>query len=376
MIRRLYAHNYRCLQNTDVDLAGRSSVLLVGSNGSGKSSLLEVLESLRSMARGRNRANEMVRRRAVSALEASEADETPPLIRFEIESELPGGSVARYSLGLELPPGFREYRVADESLTAGECDVFRRTLADVTFTRSPGSVATFAVDWHQVALPVIGTPGRDHPLEAFRRELSRLVILRPAPGTMSGEGSEGVSVPEPDCRDFGAWFRETTMLRPAVYAPFLAFLRNTMPDLVAVQNTPAGRETRTLEFVFQSPGGRTFALPFEELSDGEKSLSVAAMVCGIAEAGDSTVFAWDEPDSHIALGEVQHLIAGIRKRLGNSQLIATSHHPETIRAFSSENTLLVYRRSHSDPSRVRSVSELIGPERDLAEALERGDILA
>jgi predicted ATPase len=374
MIRRLYAHNYRCLQNTEVDFGGRSSVLLVGDNGAGKSALLGVIECIRAVALGTNRADALVGRRAVSQLDASGPGEAHPMIRVEVEASLPDGAVGRYSLAIELPPHFREFRVLDENLTVAETRVFTRSLASVAFYAAPDRVTEFSVDWHQIALPVIGAPSPDHPLETFRRELARIVLLRPVPSRMTGEGSETASTPHPDCRDFGAWFREMTVQQPAVYAPFLAYLRDTMPDLVAVQNTPTGRESRSLEYVFRTNGDRTFALPFEELSDGEKCLSVAAMVAGMAEAVGSGVFVWDEPDLHIALPEVQHLIVGLRRRLGLGQFIATSHHPETIRAFSKENALLVLRRSHAEPTRVRPVSEFVGPADDLAEALARGEI--
>ena len=36
VIRRLYVNNFRCLENFELKLAGQSSVLLIGKNGSGK----------------------------------------------------------------------------------------------------------------------------------------------------------------------------------------------------------------------------------------------------------------------------------------------------------------------------------------------------
>ncbi len=50
--------------------------------------------------------------------------------------------------------------------------------------------------------------------------------------------------------------------------------------------------------------------------------------------------------------------------------------PASSESFSNENTLLVFRRSHAEPTRVRPAAELIGPETDLAEALARGEVTA
>jgi recombinational DNA repair ATPase RecF len=46
-IARLYAHNYRCFVNFELRPGRRS--LLLGYNGSGKSSVLEVLDGLRGL---------------------------------------------------------------------------------------------------------------------------------------------------------------------------------------------------------------------------------------------------------------------------------------------------------------------------------------
>ncbi len=50
--------------------------------------------------------------------------------------------------------------------------------------------------------------------------------------------------------------------------------------------------------------------------------------------------------------------------------------PASSESFSNENTLLVFRRSHAEPSRVRPVSDVMHPKSDLAEALARGDVIA
>ncbi len=46
MIERLYVHNFRCLENFTLDLAGRPSALVIGKNGAGKSTVLQCLEDV------------------------------------------------------------------------------------------------------------------------------------------------------------------------------------------------------------------------------------------------------------------------------------------------------------------------------------------
>ena len=49
MLERLYVHNFRCLENFTLDLAGHPSALLIGKNGAGKSTVLRSLK-LRGIA--------------------------------------------------------------------------------------------------------------------------------------------------------------------------------------------------------------------------------------------------------------------------------------------------------------------------------------
>ena len=61
VIRRLYVHNFRCLENFEPSVAGQSSVLLIGKNGSGKSTVAAALEILQGIGRGTSRVGDLVK---------------------------------------------------------------------------------------------------------------------------------------------------------------------------------------------------------------------------------------------------------------------------------------------------------------------------
>jgi ABC-type sugar transport system ATPase subunit len=83
---------------------------------------------------------------------------------------------------------------------------------------------------------------------------------------------------------------------------------------------------------------------------------------------------WDEPDNYLALSEVGHFIMAIRKAFqSGGQFITTSHNPEAIRRFSDENTFVLHRKNHLEPTQIRSLSE-ITVHGDLVNALIRGDV--
>ena len=134
-----------------------------------------------------------------------------------------------------------------------------------------------------------------------------------------------------------------------------------------------GKDARSLEVQFSNKSGK-LVVPFADLSDGEKCFMICAMVLASKEAYESLVCFWDEPDNYLAMGEVGHFILALRKAFqSGGQFITTSHNPEAVRSFSNENTLLLYRNNHLEPTKVRPVSE-IKVDGELVNALIRGDL--
>ena len=83
---------------------------------------------------------------------------------------------------------------------------------------------------------------------------------------------------------------------------------------------------------------------------------------------------WDEPDNYLAPSEVGHFLIALRKAFqSRGQLVTTSHNPEAIRRFSDENTLVLYRNNHLEPTIVRPLKD-IQVSGDLVGALVRGDV--
>jgi ABC-type multidrug transport system ATPase subunit len=370
VIRRLYVHNFRCLENFELKLDSMPSVLLIGKNGVGKTTASFALEILQRIGRGTNRIGDLVRPKDLSRGRS----EVP--MRFEIEVIL-GAEVYAYTLALEFPEGFKELRVLEEKLEVDGRPIYTRDNAQVHLVRTgKQNEASFTIDWHLAALPIIQQQLKGDPLAVFKQWLARMLILRPVPSLIFGDSNEETLEPNLQVTDFAAWFAGVVSYAPSAYSKIDAYLTQMMPDLKDIKNPPVGTDSRSLQVRFSNDQG-ALNLPFGDLSDGEKCFMICALLLAANEAYGPLLCFWDEPDNYLALDEVQHFVVALRRafQIGGGQFIATSHNPEAIRSFSDENTLVLQRRNHFEPTIVRKLSEL-GVKGDLVGAIARGDLSA
>jgi predicted ATPase len=369
VIRRLYVHNFRCLENFDLPISGQTSALLIGNNGAGKTTILLAVQILQKIARGTNRVGDLVTPKDLAR------GRTDVPMRFEIEMELEAKTYA-FAIAFELPKGFKELRVLEEKLTVGSKPVYTRNEPQTYFAETgqeKGLGLGFSVDSHLVALPIIQQQSPSDPLSVFKQWLARMLILRPTPSLISGDSMEETLQPNLQLTDFGAWFSGLLAYAPSAYTKIDEYLKQVMPDLKDIKNPAVGKNSRSLVVQFANDQG-TVNLPFEDLSDGEKCFMICALVIAANHAYGPVVCFWDEPDNYLALSEVGHFVLALRKAFqSGGQFIATSHNPEAIRRFSEENTLVLYRANHLEPTMVRPLDE-IQVSGDLVGALIRGDL--
>ncbi len=368
MIKRIYIHNFRCLENFELQLALMPSSLLIGRNGAGKSTVGFALQMLQSIARGTNRVGSLV-----STGDFARGRSDVP-IRFEIEVTL-GGKAYEYTIAFELPVGFKEVRVAEERLACDGLDIYSRDKAQVVLARtSSAGEARFLVDWHLVALPLIQEQNESDPLRIFKTWLARVLILAPYPEAITGDSERGSLTPDRKVSNFGEWFSGLLAHSPAAYSRIDQFIKQVMADFEDIQNPNTGKESRSLLVQYQVESA-TLSLPFASLSDGEKCLFICALVLASNAAYGPLLCFWDEPDNYLSLSEVGHFVMELRRAFQNKggQLIVTSHNPEAIRQFSDENTLMLFRNSHVEPTQVRRIADL-SVKGDLVNALIRNDV--
>ncbi|MCZ7558426.1 MAG: AAA family ATPase [Bacteroidia bacterium] len=370
MLQRLYVHNFRCLENFELVTGDATSLLLIGRNGMGKSTVRDVLIIFQSIARGTNRVSTLI-----TELDSAHGRTSIPM-RFSIELKLEQ-KLYSYEIALELPSGFQEYRVLEEKLTAGNIVVFHRNHASVvlprTATDQPERSSQFAIDWHLFALPLIHTKSADDPVAIVKSWLSRMVLLAPIPPFMTGLSSGETMEPALDGSNIADWFNGVMSPRLSIYSTFESNLKLLIPDFVDVINETVGIEIKRLSLRFNR-GADTLMVHFDRLSDGERCLFLIALIITANKAHGPLFCFWDVPDNYLSLTDIGQLMLELRREFVHAgQILVTSHHPETIRMFTDESTLFLDRRSHLEPTQIRLLSDM--PQSgDLINAIITGDI--
>lgn len=367
MLQRLYVNNFRCLENFELNLKDMSSSLLIGKNGTGKSTISFVLEIFQSIGRGINRVGQLVQSKDFYQRRI----DLP--MRFEIEVLL-DDKLYKYILALELPENFRELRILEEELLVEGHPIYSRQEAQVISSTIDSNVKSkFLVDWHLIALPIIQEYSQKDPIRIFKNWLAHMIIIAPIPSFMTGNSNGETLEPKRDGSNFGEWFSGLLSRYPAAYTKIDQYLREVIPDIQDFRNEFMGKDAKSMVVRFEGKN-TSLSIDFKDLSDGEKCFFLCATVLAANEYYGPLFCFWDEPDNYLSLSEVGHFVTSLRRSFKNKgQIVTTSHNEEAIRKFSNENTFVLGRKSHLEPTIIRLLSD-IQIEGDLINKLIIGDL--
>jgi predicted ATPase len=339
MLRKLYVDNYKCLVNFELPLQELS--LLLGPNGVGKTSVLDVLFALRQLLGG------------VAKVTDPEAFPTRTLTRwqsrdlqvFELEVALDGDTFT-YRLEVEHQRSTRRARILLERLTAEGKALFECTAGEVQLYRdnhSPGP--SFTVDWSESALARVAPREDNKRLTRFLEFMRKVMVCGLYPASFQAESTTEDPLLDRDARNFAAWYRNALQERPDLVPQFTAALQEVIDGFAGVRLEKVGLDTRALMVVFEEHGER-YELRFDEISDGQRAL-IALYALVHLGAGQGYTLLLDEPDNYVALPEIQPWLIALEDACGESvpQAVLCSHHPELIDYLGGDRGLLLKRES-------------------------------
>jgi len=366
MIKRIYVDNYRCLVNFELPL--KELTLLVGPNGVGKSSVLDVLAALQRLLSGVAKVLDP----GVFPRSTLTRWQERPIQVFELDVCV-GEDSFNYRLEVEHESDTRKARVCYEGLTADGKPLFAFTLGEVQLYRDNHSQGpTFASDWTESALARVVPRSDNRRLTAFLEYLRGLLVCGLYPRSFQPESSAEESNLHRDGANFVSWYRHMAQEHQETVSAYFEAVRDVVGGFRSMRLERVGIEARSLMVMFGESTSK-YELRLDELSDGERALLVLYALVSLTGGNGHPLFL-DEPDNYVSLPEIQPWLMALADACGGAvpQAVVCSHHPEVLDYLGGNHGVML-EREVSGVVKVRQVADVRIPEgMRLSEAVARG----
>lgn len=332
MLKRIEIHNYKCFVDFSLDLPGLC--LFVGSNGSGKSSLWQVLAGLQDViARG----EEVTKAFPTTTLTKWRKDS--PSQRYAM-TVLIGEDEFHYELVLTIDTERQQSSILRESLACRGETIYFNLGGNVEIQRDKGEPPLrFLFNRKRSFLPDIELEHDNRQALAFRESMADLVLFAPDPHQVESKTTSDAHWLDRNGKNFAFWLRGVLAERPEVIVPMLKDLRPAMPGLERIGLESISKTVRELVLTFRALDIE-YKLSIDELSDGQRMLLLLHGFLHGAIKDNITVFL-DEPETGLAPHEMQPWISAMAQAIENhgGQALVISHHPEVINYVAAAHTI-------------------------------------
>lgn len=350
MFKKIYIHNYKCFQNFEFNLDYEKSLLLLGKNGTGKSTLLNIIKLLHEIVRNEKRLSTLLNRN----------DLVNPNLPIELDFVLDiAHNLYQYKLHISYANNIVDPVIKYEELLLNNEVIYVRN--------NEGSILSngveIRIDLHSIVLSTFfpqNFPNYVNAIFTFKTYLMNMLFLSPIPkNILNISPYVNGRFLETDGHNFCTWLTNILNLEPSLYSDLTEILSKIMPDFYKFKFEDF-YNTKIFKIIFEKDKTK-LELLFENLSDGEKLFFIFATVIALAKNEERPFFCfWDEPENYISLSLLQSLIQFFRAKIefsSNNQLFFTSHNPEIMNVFSNANIYYLYRESHLSPTRIKNMQE-------------------
>ncbi len=375
MIDRIYIDNFRTLVNVTIPL--KRNALLLGENGTGKTSVLDALRSIQRFVSG-----EFPVKAAFPTSELTRWQKSPAQ-RFEIDLRT-GEGVYHYELLLHHDMVAKLGQVRKELLTLDGKTLFEYSegtahLYNDTFRAGP----SFPFDWFKAPLGTVYSRPDNTKLTNFKNQLAKILIVKPCPPMMAAESPREDAELSDRAENFVSWYRYIQRQAIAKQHRLFDEISKYIPGFKSLDIPGSAEGPVLMHANFALPGSaegmpasgdehKTIPYGFDKLSDGQRMLILLfTLLYALPDAGWSLFI--DEPDNYVALREIQPWLLSLCDAVGDGieQSVLCSHHPEII-DYLAENHGVWFFRDAGGPT--RASDKLSPPIAHItpAEAVARG----
>lgn len=331
MLKEIYIDNYKTLVNFRLKLD--TFQLILGENGTGKTSTLEVLSLLQDIMNGAEVGEKFDN--STFTIWHSDSEKKEQKIELQMDIE---GEAYRYTLLVEKRRNKRDGHddrvIRTEELLwnnqrfyyfdGNEVHLFRINWD----TNKAEEGVCFPGDWSRSFLSQVGDRDDNKPISLFRQELKNYMLIRPYPILLSQEAKNSSPNLEPLAKNFAAWFYHLLLDSPLVWHQANTFLKDVFVDRYRSLSL---KESGDLRRLYVSLSGNN-DLDFSQLSDGQRQLVLLYTLLAYIKEGASNMLFLDEPDNFVTLREIAPWWQELNElsEMPGKQIILISHHPTIV----------------------------------------------
>lgn len=330
MIRNLKIHNYKLFRNFTLQLDGGVN-LLCGSNGSGKTSVIEIVYALARFLAMPDHSDTI----ACSVEDAfpfrtfgrwltEERGSGEMSIKLEVES----AQHQHYVYELTVRYNFLEKisRVQRESLRLGEALLLEFEEGRIKMFTDDEKELAFKSDWKRSGL-VVGSSNNSR-IRGFGKQIASLYAFHLVPALMKQDVEKPMETLDLYGENFAAWRFLHAAQEPMKQARVVEQSKYFIPGLVDIRYIKKGDwHALAMKVEFN---GRENDIEFNELSDGQKTL--LALYSILANIPNGSTVLIDEPENFLSLGELQPWLEALNDAWEERdiQFVIISHNPQTL----------------------------------------------
>jgi len=342
MIDEIYIDNFRCLTNFRIRPAAFQ--LWLGDNGSGKSTVFDVLRRIQLLLRGAHHVEDIFDLASLTLWDQREQQAIKVSMTIE-------NNVYEYHLIVDCSRRARKVRIGREELKWNGATFFLFDGTDAHLyrinheTNQPEEGVSFSADWSRSLVSTIADREDNWPLSKFREAVSNWLLISPVPHVINQEAEKESRILFGHAENFAEWYRYVLQEKPNIGYKAKEHLEDALPGFEQISLKEVGK-SRYLTVTFRiNDKDREFE--FNELSDGQRQLIILYIILEALRSGVFSTLFIDEPDNFVSLREIQPWVDSLQDICDaeDKQAIIVSHHPEIINKMARGEELLFLRQN-------------------------------
>lgn len=361
MLKKLYVNNFKCLVNFEIEFSNIN--LLLGANGSGKTTVFEVLHKLQKFILGEfettgkyYQTSEIFHQQDLTRWQNSSIQ------RFELEIAGNGGTYL-YILEIEYQDNSIP-RMGYEELIFNEEPIFGFSIKSIAQGFPTAKVEDQDskdclnilryFDYSRSGVCFIPEISKHEKLASFKKLVANLFIVQINPFAITADSHQEAKHPYRNMSNYAAWYSHLSQDFLNEILQLTQELQEIIKGFNSFQNQKSG-EIRILSAIFNLPNKTSYKL--NELSEGQKTLIALYTLLFCTPETDCTLCI-DEPENFLALPEIQPWLMKLFDycQSNQKQALLISHHPSLINYLAS-NSGYWFERQENQPVRVQKIVE-------------------